>query len=181
MRQPLLLTVTHGYKNDDREALEIAEAILSEFSGSEMAAGEVELIANTQPRSVVDMNRHESRGTPFREKIDKALYYGAGLLLDVHSFEAGSGEHDWPDSADVVLLHTEGVTDRRALTRWAIMLRDRGVDAVVYPAGRWDDVAHRAAELGQPADRIIVAEHRDGVDAAAVAKAHAFVIQFLLA
>jgi hypothetical protein len=101
----------------DRTSEESARAICDELPSSATRM----LLGNT-PRPVMDLNRRESRGWPWRKKLEETILQSLKLaspeivvLLDVHSFPRGAFEET---RSDVIIMDiapvaswTEELTD----------------------------------------------------------------------
>jgi len=86
----IIFTVPHGcltsLKDCDKNADLIATKTASILASECEACSEISVHINQTPREVVDMNRPEARGTPFRELIDAEVEDFDVLIFDTHTF-----------------------------------------------------------------------------------------------
>ena len=170
----VLISVPHGNPADDVDAPEIATSLASRLR----AVGyDVNLLINDQPRDVLDGNRGESRGTPFRVTLANAMMERPRFLLDLHTFPGT--EDFWP--SEIVLLHTPGVQSfasymeilacfsaaeslAEARLHMQLTRTDTLNEAQIASARYCDDVVIQARELGIADDSLVLVEHKRGGD-----------------
>lgn len=94
-KKKILLTVPHGCvsePNCDFKA-DLIAAKTFEILAAEQFPYELEVLINKLPRSIIDMNRPEARGTSFRKEIDDIIKENDIILFDVHTFP--NGTNNW--------------------------------------------------------------------------------------
>lgn len=153
----ILLTVPHGspYIND------VAAPPVAEKLSNLLTEANIwhETFINTDPRSTVDMNRPQSRGTEYRNKIDSALRHrDVGLLLDIHSFPSETGSPF--KGFDMVVLGSYEKLQESFPQMYRELLctlyPKNGVRVGVMKADVENDVVKRSYEFGVPA---VLIEH----------------------
>jgi hypothetical protein len=138
----------------------------------------VELIEAGLPRSVIDMNRIQSRGVlPERARITAAIEKSPEVvLLDVHSFD---GDAPWGEGCDVVFM------DPSPVQHWVVVaaMHARNVSGIrvgVVKGSPANDIVMETKGGGVPA---VLLEFREDVtddQLSAVTKAVAAGIEYAL-
>lgn len=183
-RLDVLLTVPHGAPGNDPAGPPVGLSIDERLTAD--GAKSLILLSTCCRYTVCDMNRPESRPTPFRAAVrDEILLRKPRFLFDVHSF---------PDSyeiyrgRDVVLIHTPGVTDRKFLDHYALLFKIAaarlGKKLACEVQGQHQPVVHdiitEARELGMKANTVALIENNESSDPDLLGRCHALVIRSLL-
>jgi hypothetical protein len=172
----VLISVCHGHEFlNDVIASYIGENIHKEL---EFEKGIVcEVLINSLPRSLGDMNRKETRGTPFRNAVDEALDEKPIITLDVHGFPDST---DSPfKNYDIVVLISRPDQKEIAIKYFNILkniIKDTDLKLGLLPATADNDIVNQAMEHEVPA---VLIEHNESGSPELFAKIHAKAIKVI--
>ena len=166
-----IITAPHGHCFvNDVIAAHICESISKELEIDTDIVCEV--LINTLPRSFGDMNRKETRDTPYRKAIDEALDERPhpSILLDIHGFPNSTGSPF--KGYDMVILISRP-DQKEIATKYFNMIRnitkDTDLKLGLMPATADNDVVNQALECGCPA---VLIEHNESGSPELFAKIH---------
>ena len=154
----ILLTVPHGGLDgfiNDVAAIPVAKTLSSLLTEHGIAH---DLLINSEPRSMVDMNRKESRGTQYRETIDSVLREGnVDFLLDIHSYPSTvSSMFRGYDMIPLESYKEQGNLPKMYAKMLMTLYPKSGLAITTMKADNENDVVKRAYEFGVPA---VLVEH----------------------
>ena len=160
MQGKVVLTVPHAVcRNPQRDCDRLAEASARSLAADLAGRVEVVLKIGNVYRPVGDLNRIETRRTPFREDVVKELS-STSLLVDVHSFPA---TEDWGRgvSSEVVILDV--APNVGPASRWEELttaLQAKDVNALYLQGSKLNDIVVQAHEARVPA---VLIEFNEGL------------------
>jgi hypothetical protein len=157
----VLLTVPHGAPGNDVLAPDVACPAHEQLR--ERGIDSLLLLARICRYTECDMNRPQARRWPYRQAVRVAMKEKPRLLLDVHSFPNAYPAYK---GRDMVMIHTPGVTDKKAMEEFAGRLKaaakEIGRKAVIEVQDQHQQVIHdivtEAKELGLPSKSIMLVE-----------------------
>jgi len=141
----VLLTVPHHQGCEsfthlcDAEASRLAMTLEKEFKAAGIS---VDVMLGNIPRAIIDLNRIESRNTPFRHQIQRwvQMYRGPRWVIDCHSFPF---DYEWSQEADAnfIILDTWPTETSPTLYVSNIIdkLRRNGVNVIGLRGARAED------------------------------------------
>jgi len=163
----IFLTACHGnlFLNDV-----IAPHIVGELSRLLGKDGhDVSIFINTTPRSLGDMNRPSTRGTPWRRNLEYQIkLYQPDFLIDIHGYP------DCTDSPlhghDIVVLNSYPKLQKDLPEiYYNLLLQDPTLKVGLQNASLENDIVKRSYELGTPA---VLVEHNESGPVGRYALAH---------
>ena len=157
----VLLTVPHGAPGNDVLAPDVACPAHEQLR--ERGIDSLLLVSRVCRYSECDQNRPQARRWPYRQAVRVAMKERPRFLLDVHSFP-----NSYPvyKGRDLILIHTPGVTDKKAMEEFAGRLRLAASEldrkARIEVQDQHQDVIHdivaEAREVGLPAESVMLVE-----------------------
>jgi len=154
--RPVVLTVPHGCPKaicgnnheGDFLAPQIAWELYQKLTKEEI---QCYLFMNPISREYCDMNRPESRNTPFRNSIIQTLFrYPNSILIDIHSYPPTGKWSKW----DIILLKSWGYSSPYIIEKFKNMLKQTGLKVAVREAHEQNDIVISATMLGH--DSILI-------------------------